>query len=316
MEGFSPNPILASKGIHVRKSVLAFGVVVCLATGLLLIGQAPPGTSMDRIGFPKNYQTTYKKMYTLDNNQNRQIRVIWANDVAQTVNPNQPWNFPYGSILLFESYAPQLDANGDPVLSDSGRFVPTDLQTVFVMKKDQGFGAEYGPVRNGEWEYVSYNPDGSYATAPAGSGACALCHLQASSASLTSNLPPSNAVNDYVFRVDQMFAGGSGAMPGGVMQNYLFVPNTIHVKAGTTLTIYNDDDVVHTISANDGSFFSGFMGKGGSYTMKFDQPGEVAIHCTLHNRMRGTIIVDPPGASASTTTSSYGHGAGAVLPLR
>jgi plastocyanin len=290
-----------------RRIFLPLGVVLSLATGLVLISQAPPGTSMDRIGFPQNYQTTFKKMYSLDNNQNRQIRVIWANDVAQTVNPNQPWNFPYGSILLFESYAPQLNDAGDPVLDDNGRFIPTDLQTIFVMKKDQGFGAEYGPVRNGEWEYVSYNPDGSYATPPSGTGACALCHLQASSASLSSNLPPSNGTNDYVFRVDQMFGGGSGAMPGGAMLNYLFVPNTIHVKAGTTLTLYNADDVVHTISADDGSFYSGFMDKGASYTMSFDQPGMVSIHCTLHNRMRGTIIVDPPAASPSA--SSYGHGA-------
>jgi plastocyanin len=296
-----------------RRTFLALGVVLSLGAGLLLIGQAPPGTSMDRIGFPQNYQTTYKKMYTLDNNQNRQIRVIWANDVAQKVDPNQPWNFPYGSTLIFESYAPQLNDAGDPVLDDSGRFIPTDLQTIFVMKKDHGLGAEYGPVRNGEWEYVSYNPDGSFATAPSGSGTCALCHLQASSAPLSSNLPPSNAVNDYVFRVDQMFGGGSGAMPGGVMLNYLFVPNTIHVKAGSTLTIYNDDDVLHTIAANDNSFFSGFMGKGGSYTMKFDHPGEVPIHCTLHNRMKGTIIVDPPDA-ASTSAAGYSHGGG--LPRR
>jgi plastocyanin len=88
-----------------------------------------------------------------------------------------------------------------------------------------------------------------------------------------------------------MFTGGTGAMPGAVMQNYLFVPNTIHVKAGSTLTIYNDDTIVHTVSAGDA--FSGFMGTGAAFTMKFDTPGTVPIRCTLHNRMRGTIIVDP-----------------------
>src|SRR5690242_7547493 len=96
---------------------------------VVLVAQAPtlPGTSVDRVGFPTNYQTTFKKLYTLDNNQNRQIRVIWANDVAQTVDPTQPWNFPYGSVLIFESYAPKLNDTGDPVLDDNGRFVPTDL---------------------------------------------------------------------------------------------------------------------------------------------------------------------------------------------
>ena len=172
------------------------------------------------------------------------------------------------------------------------------------MRKERGFGTEYGPIRNGEWEYVSYNPDGTFATTPAGSGACALCHLTGSGAAITNNLPPINGSNDYVFRAGQMFHGGNGAMPGGVMENYLFVPNTIHVKAGAPLTIYNDDEVVHTIQAGD--FQSSFLGTGASYTLKFDQPGTVQIRCTLHNRMRGTIIVDPADDTAASA-SSYKH---------
>jgi len=279
------------------------GLLLSSATGLMLVGQAPPlpGTSTDRIGFPQNYQNTFKKLYTFDNNQNRQIRVIWANDVAQKVDPNQPWNFPYGSVLIFESWLPQLNDAGDPVLDDQGRFIATDLQTVFVMKKDHGFGSEYGPIRNGEWEYVSYNPDGTFATAPAGSGACALCHMTGSGAALSNNLPPQNAKNDFVFRVEQMFTGGNGALPGAVLQNYLFVPNTIHIKAGQTLTIYNDDTVVHTVAAGDA--VSGFLQTGGAYTLKFDQPGTVQVRCTLHSRMRGTIIVDPADDAASASSN-------------
>jgi plastocyanin len=290
-------------------------LVVCAlfvsATGILLVGQAPalPGTSADRIGFPTNYQTNFKQMYAIDNNQNQQIRVIWANDMAQTVDPAQPWNFPYGSELLFEDYPTVPDANGNPTLDENGRFVRGPLRTVFAMKKDHGFGAEYGPVRNGEWEYVSYKPDGTFATAPDASGACALCHMNASSAPLANNLPHINAKNDYVFRVDALFSGASGATPDGVMLNYIFVPKTIHATAGVPLTIYNDDDVVHTIVADDGSWASTFIGKGSSYTVKFDQAGEVPIHCSLHNRMRAKIIVDAPGAGASTTSDvlNYSH---------
>jgi plastocyanin len=271
------------------------------------VGQAPPlpGTSADRVGFPQNYPTTFKKLYALDNNNNRQIRVIWANDASQKVDPTQPWNFPYGSVLIFEDYAPQLDDAGEPVLDGDGRFIPVNLRTVFVMRKERGFGEEYGPIRNGEWEYVSYNPDGTFATPPGGSGACALCHLTGSSQPVTAGLPAMNAKNDYVFRVEQMFSGGNGAMPSAVMQNYLFVPNTIHVKAGQTLTIYNDDTIVHTVSAGDGSIASGFMGTGAAFSMKFDTPGTVPIRCTLHSRMRGTIVVDAPYDSAAGATYSH-----------
>ena len=288
-------------------------VSVLSAAGLLLLGQALPGTSADRIGFPANYKATYKQLYALDNPQNQQVRVIWANDIAQTVDRSQPWNFPYGSILLFEDYPAVPDADGNPTLDANGRFVRGELRTIFAMKKDKGFGVEYGPIRNGEWEYISYRPDGTLATAPAASGACALCHLQGSGAALSNNLPPINAKNDYVFRAQHFFNGASGATPDGVMQNYSFVPRTIHVKAGVPLTIYNDDEVVHTIVADDGSFESTFMGTGGSYTMKFDKPGEVAIHCSLHSRMRGKIIVDPPDGNTSAA-ANFPHGALAVKP--
>jgi hypothetical protein len=291
-----------------KRPIIASTAILFSAAGLLLVGQAPtlPGTSVDRIGFPKDYQTTFKQLFVFDNDAQRQIRVIWANDIAMTVNPNQPWNFPYGSILLFESYPAVLDSAGNPMLDENGRFQRGALTTVFAMKKDQGFGAEYGPIRNGEWEYVSYNPDGTTATAPANSGACALCHLQGSSAPMALGLPPINATNDYVFRPGLYFSGGNGALPDGVMQNYSFVPKTIHVKAGSTLTLYNDDQLVHTVIADDGSFNSDYLGTGGSFSMKFDTPGAVAIHCSLHPRMKATIIVDPPDSTAAAVLN-YSH---------
>src|ERR1051325_8404537 len=164
-----------------RVAIVPVGLLLS-AAGLLTAQTPPlPGTSMDRVGFPTNYQQTFKRMYALDNNQNRQIRVIWANDMAQTVDPAQPWNFPYGSVLLFESWLPQLNDAGDPVLDADGRFMATTLQTIFAMRKEKGFGTEYGPIRTGEWEYVSYNPDGTFATAPSASGTCAICHQTGSS---------------------------------------------------------------------------------------------------------------------------------------
>jgi hypothetical protein len=291
-----------------RRPIIASSVILFSAAGLLLVGQAPtlPGTSADRIGFPKNYQTTFKQLYAFDNDANRQVRVIWANDIAMTVDANQPWNFPYGSILLFESYPAVLDSAGNPMLDENGRFQRGALTTVFAMKKDKGFGAEYGPIRNGEWEYVSYNPDGTTATAPANSGSCALCHLNGSSLPLAAGLPPINAANDYVFRPGLYFSGGSGALPGAVMLNYSFVPKTIHVTAGSTLTLYNDDQLVHNIVADDGSFGSTYLGTGGSFSVKLDQAGTVPIHCSLHPRMKAMIVVDPPDAAAAAALN-YSH---------
>jgi plastocyanin len=286
---------------------MALSSVLLLTTAAFLAGQVPtplPGTGVDRINLPTNFRDTFKQMLVFDNNQNRQIRVIWANDIAQSVDTTQPWNFPYGSIMVFESYATVNDDAGNPTLDANGRFVRGPLTTVFAARKETGFGAEYGPIRNGEWEYVSYNPDWSFATAPANSGGCALCHLNGTSSNAVS-YPPANAVNDYVFRALQAFRGGSGAMPDGVMLNYLYVPRTIHVKAGTPVTLYNTDDVLHSITADDQSFDSGLISQGASYTVSFDHPGQVSIHCLVHSRMRATIIVDPADAPATATSFSH-----------
>jgi len=42
----------------------------------VLQAQAPPAPTSDRVGFPANYQRTFKKLLTFDRPDNGQIRVI------------------------------------------------------------------------------------------------------------------------------------------------------------------------------------------------------------------------------------------------
>ena len=268
-----------------------------LVTPLWFVGhtQALPAPTVDRVGFPTGYKDTFTPFYTFDNFQNRQIRAVWGNSIAASVPPGQTFNFPYGSIILFESYSVQEDANGEPVLDDNGRFIPTALTTLFVMRKEKGFGVDYKGLRNGEWEYVAYRPDGSYATPPEGTGSCALCHLTGGSLALTPDSAPIGAVWDYVFRPDLYFGKGSGAVPKGVLQHYVFVPATIHAQPGETVTVYNSDQLLHHIVADDASFDTGLMIPGRSFTLKAGDPGTViSYHCTLHSRMKGKGVVDQP----------------------
>ena len=88
---------------------LACSALMVIAPPRRFVGhtQALPAPTVDRVGFPAGYRDTYTKLYTFDNYQNRQIRVVWGNATAASVNPGTPWNFPYGSIILFESYTVQ-----------------------------------------------------------------------------------------------------------------------------------------------------------------------------------------------------------------
>jgi len=287
---------------------MAASVMVWLAASILFVGQAQslPAPTVDRVGFPTGYKDTFRLLYTFDNYQNRQIRKVYGNDAAASVSPGQVFNFPYGSIILFESYTVQEDSAGEPVLDPSGRFIPANLTTIFVMRKEQGFGTDYKELRNGEWEYASYRPDGTTATAPSGTGSCALCHLTGGSLSLSAASRNVGAQWDYVFRPDLYFSSGSGAVPKGVMQHYVFVPSAIHAQSGDTVTVYNYDQLIHRIVADDGSFDTGVMNPGASFTVKAGAAGSViSYHCTLHSRMKGSIIVDDPPLVLGVTGLSF-----------
>lgn len=265
--------------------------------GSLFVGhtQTLPAPTVDNVRFPTGYRATYTLLYTFDNYQNRQIRAVYGNPVAASVTPGQVFNFPYGSIILFESWTVQEDAAGEPLRDSNGRFIPNALTTIFVMRKERGFGADYKELRNGEWEYVAYRPDGSYSTQPSGTGSCALCHLTGGSLTLTPQSRNVGAQWDYVFRPDLYFSSGSGAVPDGVLDHYVFVPNTIHARPGQTVTVYNSDQLLHRIVADNGSFDTGVIAPGSSFTVKAGNTGTViAYHCVLHSRVKGQVIADLP----------------------
>lgn len=71
-----------------------------------------------------------------------------------------------------------------------------------------------------------------------------------------------------------------------------FSVNVLTVGLGTTVTWTNDDTMMHTVTAVDGSFDSGFLDAGDSFSFTFDQPGEYEYFCAPHPWMRARIIVE------------------------
>jgi hypothetical protein len=69
-----------------------------------------------------------------------------------------------------------VDAQGNPVKDAKGRFVKGDLIAYAVMEKRAGWCAEYpDDIRNGEWEYSLFGPDGKF-NDKANYKACFQCH--------------------------------------------------------------------------------------------------------------------------------------------
>jgi plastocyanin len=74
--------------------------------------------------------------------------------------------------------------------------------------------------------------------------------------------------------------------------NFAFSPATITITVGTRVTWTNHQaGVEHTVTADDGSFDSGTLASGGSFSHVFSKAGTYPYHCAIHPFMTGKVIV-------------------------
>jgi plastocyanin len=89
------------------------------------------------------------------------------------------------------------------------------------------------------------------------------------------------------------------------ISEYRFSPDSITIKAGTSVQWTNSGSVSHSVTADNNSFDSGSlsgsmpdnyggMTAGGSYTRAFPTAGRFPYHCMIHpTQMQGVVIVTP-----------------------
>ena len=75
------------------------------------------------------------------------------------------------------------------------------------------------------------------------------------------------------------------------IKNMAFNPASLSLTTGATVTWTNSDTTVHTVTADDGSFNSGNIAIGATYSRVFNTAGIVAYHCTIHPEMTGKVVV-------------------------
>ena len=90
-----------------------------------------------------------------------------------------------------------------------------------------------------------------------------------------------------------------------------FVPSTITIDAGGTVTWTNAGTRRHTVTANDRTFDSGILAVGGRWSHTFTTSGRFSYVCDLHPNMVGAVVVraatgaptpTPPAGSPPTPT--------------
>lgn len=140
---------------------------------------------------PADYRAWPTFLQGVERPDNGQVRDIYLNKVATAAQPGQP--FPVGSVFVMELFAAQKAGDGALVRGPDGKLVRGPLIKRFVMAKGPGWGAAVQPaeLRNGDWVYSAWLPDGKAAPDPA--AGCRGCHLP-------------QASSDFVHRAAEYFA--------------------------------------------------------------------------------------------------------------
>jgi plastocyanin len=89
-------------------------------------------------------------------------------------------------------------------------------------------------------------------------------------------------------------AAQKASMAAVTIDNFSFKTPVITVTAGTTITWTNRDDIPHTVTADDGpppSYRSHPLDTGDHFAWLFGTPGTYRYFCSIHPKMRGTVIV-------------------------
>jgi plastocyanin len=254
------------------------------STWVALAFSLPATAGPDKIAYPADYNKGV--LYgTVDRYDTKQYRELWASKAAvDAVKAGKP--IPHGTVLTMIIFKAKVDAAGNPVKDANGRFQKGDPVMHMAMQKGAGWGTEYdAAMRNGEWEYRAFLPDGK-PNEKADLKPCFACHKP-------------HAGQDFVISLARLSGTAPGAKvdaPKGAnsvaISSFLFGPEKLDVKPNTYVTFTNTDDSPHQVTiAGPGGLRTPVILKGQSTTLKFEAPGTYDYICGLHTGMKGKIEV-------------------------
>ncbi len=75
------------------------------------------------------------------------------------------------------------------------------------------------------------------------------------------------------------------------VQNFTFIPGSLTVPVGTTVTWINHDEEPHRVVSTEKKFNSPVLQKDAKFTHTFSAPGTYDYYCSIHPKMTGKVIV-------------------------
>lgn len=114
------------------------------------------------------------------------------------------------------------------------------------------------------------------------------------------------------------------------IQDDRFVPARVEIDPGGSVVWQHDGGNPHTVTADDGSFDSGTMSTGQTFSRSLDQPGTYSYYCRFHGGpggqgmsgvvlVRGEVTEEPPADAGEEVVEAGGGlaatGISVLLPL-
>jgi hypothetical protein len=144
---------------------------------------------------PADYKSWPKMLSGVQRPDAKQVREAYIDPKAGQTKPGEA--FPYGTVIVMENYAAVAKPDGTLETGPDGKLVKGSMVRIFVMEKARGAGQDVPEgLRNGEWVYAAYTPDGK--KTEDNYMACRGCHV------------PLGPTKDFVHRYDEYFAKRSG----------------------------------------------------------------------------------------------------------
>jgi plastocyanin len=75
------------------------------------------------------------------------------------------------------------------------------------------------------------------------------------------------------------------------IQNFAFVPATVNIKVGNSVTWTNMDTAPHTATDLANAFDSGSLATGETFNFTFNTAGTYTYHCLIHSMMKNATVV-------------------------
>lgn len=126
--------------------------------------------------FPgEDFKDSFTLYHTISFDGRKQVRHYYA-DNASVEAARKGEDLPDGAFFLVEVFEAKEGDDGELLRGDDDQFIEGDFAVYTAMQKKQGWGDDVPAIlRNGNWRYAVFSPDGAN-SAGLNEGRCLACH--------------------------------------------------------------------------------------------------------------------------------------------